>query len=80
VVDALEAGEPVPVPAERDEEEIEVLARDLAESGVEAHEVDTPFAWADEAEGEPVTTDPAGVEPISAYFDRLLDWDSRERS
>ena len=60
------------------EEEVETLARDLAEIGTVDHEVDTPFAWPDEA-----TTDSspsqAGEATIEVYFDQLLGWeDERE--
>ncbi len=60
------------------EEEVETLARDLAEIGTVDHEVDTPFAWSDEA-----TTDSspsqAGEATIEVYFDQLLGWeDERE--
>ncbi len=79
-VAALEAGESIPAPTRRDDEEIEVLARDLAESGAEGHEVESPFAWADEVEAGMVTEESVGGERISAYFDRLLEWDTRELS
>lgn len=60
------------------EEEVETLARDLAESGHEGHDVDTPFAWAP-AESEGGDEDRGG-DGIGAYFDRLLGWEPRERS
>jgi hypothetical protein len=63
---------------EEEEEEVEALARDLADSGDGAHEVDTPFAW---TEAEPSTDDPPddGSE-IGDYFDDLLGWESQEGS
>jgi hypothetical protein len=57
------------------EEEVEALARDLAESGEGRHEVDTPFAWA-EQEAEP-TAETEGP-TIREYFDGLLNWEPRE--
>jgi len=57
------------------DEEVETLARDLAESGDSGHEVSTPFAWNEDEEADP-------AEPgsgIGDYFDRLLAWeDSRD--
>jgi tetratricopeptide (TPR) repeat protein len=59
---------------ERDEE-LEALARDLAESGAARHEVDTPFAWADQ---EPEAANATGP-TIRDYFEGLLSWEPRER-
>jgi len=61
------------------EEEVETLARDLAESGNGDHEVDTPFAWAEDA--TPVSAEETEGGPgIGDYFDGLLGWDSRAGS
>ena len=61
------------------EEEVEALARDLAESGADAHDVDTPFAWAeDEAPAEASEVDDGHA--IGDYFDNLFAWESREES
>ena len=59
-------------------EELETLARDLAESGAEEHEVETPFAWTDEREAgsDAVPSD----EGVAGYFEDLLGWGSREDS
>jgi hypothetical protein len=60
-------------PSRRDaEEDLEKLARDLAASGDEGHDVDTPFAWTDDTEPEPDES-----ADIRDYFDALL---SRRRS
>ena len=77
---ALEAGEPIPVPTALHDERIEELARDLAESGAEGHDVDTPFAWSGEAEPEEAEVEAPDAERISAYFDRLLGWEYQEPS
>ena len=56
------------------DEEVETLARDLAETGADHHEVDTPFAWSEDVAGE----NPAVVDDgmtIGAYFDQLLSWE-----
>jgi hypothetical protein len=67
---------PSPTPAdEPEEEETETLARDLAESGAEGHDVDTPFAWTESEADEP--SEEAGP-PIGDYFDRLLAWQPRK--
>ena len=59
------------------DEEVETLARDLAEAGTDDHEVDTPFAWSEGA----VDEKPAAVADgttIGAYFDQLLGWEEDE--
>jgi len=56
------------------EEEVETLARDLSESGAHLHDVDTPFAWTDEA-GAHEGDHPEG---IADWFERLLEWGERE--
>jgi hypothetical protein len=61
---------------ERDEE-IEALARDLAEGGSARHEVDTPFAW---AESEPEASPQPSGPTIREYFDGLLNWEPRDRA
>ena len=61
------------------EEEVETLARDLAESGSGEHDVDTPFAWTEEEADETDTS--AGEGPsIGEYFDGLLSWKPRDGS
>ncbi|MDA0328525.1 MAG: hypothetical protein O2958_05900 [Gemmatimonadetes bacterium] len=64
---------------EETEEEVETLARDLAESGRDAHDVDTPFAWT-ETETTPSTEGLGGGPGIGSYFDDLLAWESRGES
>jgi hypothetical protein len=61
------AGEP--------EEEVETLARDLAHSGREGHEVQSPFAWGESAAEEP----PVGP-TIRDYFEGMLEWEPEERT
>jgi tetratricopeptide (TPR) repeat protein len=58
------------------DEQVETLARDLAESGAEAHEVDTPFAWA--PEGDSASESSTDGDGVDRYFEDLLDWGSRE--
>jgi hypothetical protein len=53
------------------DEHVESLARDLAETGDGTHDVDTPFAWTEEA--PPVEVDP-DAPPVSDYFSRMLGW------
>jgi tetratricopeptide (TPR) repeat protein len=68
---------PVPEPDAPAEEEVERLARDLAEGGKDAHEVDTPFAWMEEEAS--VESEPAQDGPdVGNYFDDLLAWEKRE--
>ena len=71
----LEAGG-IQVPIE-EEEEVETLARDLAESGATRHDVESPFAWADK---EPEATAEVAGPTIREYFDGLLRWEPREES
>jgi tetratricopeptide (TPR) repeat protein len=60
--------------ADEPEEEVESLARDLAQSGESEHDVETPFAWGEqESEAAP----PEGP-TIRDYFDGLLSWDPEE--
>jgi len=59
-----------------EDEEVETLARDLAGVGDDTHDVDTPFAWTDEASSPPVPDDGSPV--IGDYFDNLLGWEARE--
>jgi hypothetical protein len=90
VASAKPSPSPMPTPSEapdRDEErvqtyddEVETLARDLASGGDDTHEVDSPFAWADEAASapnEPVDDEGPG---IGEYFDDLLGWEDRGAS
>ena len=53
------------------EEEVETLARDLAESGDHQHEVETPFAWSDDA-AEAGPGDEADAPKMGAFFSRIL--------
>ena len=57
------------------EEEVETLARDLAEIGDAEHEVDTPFAWPEDDAGAPKK--PSDGSGIGGYFDGLLSWDTK---
>ena len=56
------------------EEDVETLARDLAEIGNGGDEVDTPFAWPGE-EAEASESDPDRGD-IGRYFDAILNWTS----
>jgi hypothetical protein len=61
-----------------DGDEMEALARDMAEGSAE-HEVDTPFAWTEsDAADEPGTA--ADGPRIGDYFDGLLAWEERDES
>lgn len=62
---------------EATEEEVETLARDLAEVGADDHEVDTPFAWSEDAAADVSSTREDGS-TIGEYFDQLLGWGERE--
>jgi hypothetical protein len=79
---ATGAAEPAPTAAE-DAHDVETLARDLAESGAEAHDVDTPFAWSG-GDGSPGLDSAAEREdsgpPAVDYFEGLLGWGSGEDS
>ena len=55
-----------------DDGEVETLARDLAGSGDVEHEVDTPFAWAEEV-SEDHGSEPGGP-TIGRFFDDLLSY------
>ena len=55
------------------EEEVETLARDLAEVGADDHEVDTPFAWSEDATSD-VSSIRKDGSTIGGYFDQLLGW------
>jgi hypothetical protein len=79
----LESGAPIArapreeVPAAlpgQDDEEVEALARELAESGRGSPETESPFAW---TEREPAATPPGGP-TIREYFDGLLKWEPRD--
>jgi hypothetical protein len=79
----LESGAPVvraprdEVPAAlpgQDDEEVEALARELAESGRGSHETESPFAWTDR---ESPPAPPSGP-TIREYFDGLLKWEPRD--
>jgi hypothetical protein len=79
----LESGAPVArapreeVPAAlpgQDDEEVEALARELAESGRGSQETESPFAWTDR---EPAAAPPSGP-TIREYFDGLLKWEPRD--
>jgi hypothetical protein len=65
----LKAGEE-PVADEVDDDEVETLARDLAQSGDEEHEVDTPFAWPDDDLEE--QSDETDEPSIGNFFGDLL--------
>ncbi len=70
----VEAGTARQPAAEEAEEEVDTLARDLAESGRGGPEVDSPFNWS------PPDEDAAsgGGPTIREYFEELLDWEPRE--
>jgi len=73
----VESGTPrQPVaPEPQHEEEVDTLARELAESGRGSQEVDSPFTWSgQEAEGPASVGGPT----IREYFEGLLDWQPRE--
>jgi tetratricopeptide (TPR) repeat protein len=77
---ALEGGAPSDEGGAESDEEVETLARDLAQSGEGEHDVRTPFAWAQE-ESAALEPDPEPDGPeIGAYFDSLLSWDPGEGS
>jgi predicted Zn-dependent protease len=68
---AGEGGNPAQAGSEVDNDAgVESLARDLAASGDDTHEVDTPFAWTEEGADE----DPTDAPPISDYFSQMQDW------
>jgi len=58
------------------EEDVETLARDLAEVGADDHDVDTPFAWPEEAASDGRSGEDDGS-TIGGYFDQLLGWEER---
>jgi hypothetical protein len=64
---------PAALPGQGDEE-VEALARELAESGRGSHETDSPFAWTDR---ESAPSPPSGP-TIREYFDGLLKWEPRD--
>jgi tetratricopeptide (TPR) repeat protein len=72
-----ESGEPAPAkePAEETtvapDEEVETIARDLAEAGGQEHEVDTPFAWTEHEAGE---EGPVEGPTMGDFFGDLLAW------
>jgi tetratricopeptide (TPR) repeat protein len=80
-IDELEAGgasatkERAQARTEEHEDEVETLARDLAQRGGLARDVDSPFAWTEREASES-----AGIEgpTIREYFDGLLGWEPRE--
>jgi hypothetical protein len=55
-------------------EEVESLARDLAQSGEGGHDIDSPFAWGEQEAEAP----PAEGPTIRDYFDGLLSWEPGE--
>ena len=67
-----QAVEQAPEADESDDGEVETLARDLAGSGDAEHEVETPFAWAEEVSEE--QTDVADSPSIGRFFDDLLSY------
>jgi hypothetical protein len=70
---APRGGEPAALPGQ-DDEEVEELARELAESGRGSHDMDSPFAWTDRESAAPPATGPT----IREYFDGLLKWEPRD--
>ena len=61
-----------PEAEERDDVEVETLARDLAASGEAEHEVDTPFAWAEELDEQ--EADVVDGPSIGRFFEDLLSY------
>ena len=61
---AEDAGDP--------DEEVETLARELAEGGHHVDEVESPFAWADD--GDAGEQDEEARPTIGDYFERLFTW------
>ena len=70
--DELEAAVQVPEADEGDDGDVETLARDLAGSGDDEHDVDTPFAWSEE-DDEP-SADVEEGPSIANFFDDLLSY------
>jgi tetratricopeptide (TPR) repeat protein len=63
--------DPVPSTSEREPaDEVEILARDLAEAGDHEHDVDTPFAWAEQEAGEDVDANKGPT--MGDFFGRIL--------
>jgi tetratricopeptide (TPR) repeat protein len=63
--------DPVPSTSEREPaDEVETLARDLAEAGDHKHDVDTPFAWAEQEAGEDVDVNKGPT--MGEFFGRML--------
>ena len=63
--------DPVPSTSEREPaDEVETLARDLAEAGDHEHDVDTPFAWAEQEAGEDVDANKGPT--MGDFFGRML--------
>jgi tetratricopeptide (TPR) repeat protein len=63
--------DPVPSTSEREPaDEVEILARDLAEAGDHEHDVDTPFAWAEQEAGEDVDVNKGPT--MGEFFGRML--------
>ncbi|MGD8871867.1 MAG: hypothetical protein PVJ80_09880 [Gemmatimonadota bacterium] len=81
-IDELESGEGLeeePVLSEEAEEEVEALARELSQSGEEAHdEADSPFNLHGDAEEETPAEEPSGP-TIGDYFEGLLGWKPGQR-
>jgi len=69
-----EGGDGASDASDEPEEEVESLARDLAQSGEGAHDVETPFAWGEQEAEEPPSEGPT----IRDYFDGLLSWEPEE--
>jgi tetratricopeptide (TPR) repeat protein len=70
--DEPEAAVQAPEADEGDDGEVETLARDLAGSGDDEHDVDTPFAWGEEDDERP--TDVEEGPSIAIFFDDLLSY------
>ncbi len=63
--------DPVPSTSEREPaDEVEALARGLAEAGDHEHDVDTPFAWAEQEAGEDVDVNKGPT--MGDFFGRML--------
>jgi len=60
-------------------DEVETLARELADGGPGEHDVDTPFAWTEGDPDEPEDGSDEGPR-IGDYFDALLGWEPRDKS
>jgi hypothetical protein len=71
----VESGTPRPPVVEEPEEEVDTLARDLAESGRGGPDRDSPFNW---SPPDAESSASAGGPSIREYFEGLLQWEPPE--